>query len=167
MSLLLACSWWLSLVFILPMTTQPLSLGLCIMSLSISLCFLISFLATSWYAYILFLVYVGGLLVMFAYVSALIPNNMFSGHFFPIFMFLFIFFLGVFSTFYFMDFSSLSWQDLLASKKTRYHLGGFLMDPKTISITIILGLILLLNLIAVVKICNPSEKGSPLRPHKL
>nr|AOV83582.1 NADH dehydrogenase subunit 6 [Phasianella australis] len=166
MSLLLTCSWWLSLVFVLPMATQPLSLGLCIMSLSITLCLFISFSATSWYAYILFLIYVGGLLVMFAYVSALMPNNKFSGHFFPVLILLSLLFLMIFSALYFMDLSDLSWQNTLSATKARHHLGGFLMDPKTISITIILGLILLLNLVAVVKICNPSEKSGPLRPHK-
>ncbi|CAJ1129313.1 Hypothetical predicted protein (mitochondrion) [Octopus vulgaris] len=66
-----------SVVSLLIILIQPLSLGFMIMLVSIFMSILISFFIYSWYGYMLFLVYVGGLLVMFMYIISLIPNLIF------------------------------------------------------------------------------------------
>nr|YP_009487064.1 NADH dehydrogenase subunit 6 [Semisulcospira coreana]QVD40471.1 NADH dehydrogenase subunit 6 [Semisulcospira gottschei]BBB06411.1 NADH dehydrogenase subunit 6 [Semisulcospira coreana] len=145
---------------------QPLSLGLSIMFSTMFLCVLIAMYLSSWYGYILFLIYVGGLLVMFAYVAALSPNILFSG------MSAFLFFLSaqvlipviVFNS-VFLDTNNLSFlvgeQELMESMKI---LGIELASPSLISILVGLGVILLINLIVVVKICY--YQHGTLRPYK-
>nr|WOC29682.1 NADH dehydrogenase subunit 6 [Koreoleptoxis friniana] len=153
-------------VFLFPLMAQPLSLGLSIMFSTMFLCVLIAMHLSSWYAYILFLIYVGGLLVMFAYVAALSPNTLFSG------MGPFLFLLGtqalvpvvVFNS-AFLDTNNLSFlvgqRELMSSMKI---LGSELASPSLISILVGLGVILLINLVVVVKICY--YRHSMLRPYK-
>uniref|UniRef100_UPI0030FE0272 NADH dehydrogenase subunit 6 n=1 Tax=Thyasira tokunagai TaxID=3055801 RepID=UPI0030FE0272 len=57
---------------------HPFSLGAIMLLMSILLGGLISSLMGSWYGFILFLIFVGGLLVLFAYTCALTP--MFMGY---------------------------------------------------------------------------------------
>nr|YP_009738990.1 NADH dehydrogenase subunit 6 [Koreoleptoxis nodifila]QIC19430.1 NADH dehydrogenase subunit 6 [Koreoleptoxis nodifila] len=153
-------------VFLFPLMAQPLSLGLSIMLSTMFLCILIAMYLSSWYGYILFLIYVGGLLVMFAYVAALSPNILFSG------MGPFLFFLStqtlvpimVFNSI-FLDTNNLSFLagqlELTSSMKI---LGSELASPSLISILVGLGIILLINLVVVVKICY--YQHSTLRPYK-
>lgn len=67
---------WLRLILLI--IAQPISIGLVIIRLCLGGCILRGLLVTPWYGYILFLIYLGGLLVVFAYVSALIPNILFN-----------------------------------------------------------------------------------------
>merc|ERR1711976_644423 len=69
----------LSRVFLFPLINQPLRLGLAIMVSTILICLLTGMFLSSWYGFILFLIYVGGLLVIFAYVATLSPNTLFGG----------------------------------------------------------------------------------------
>nr|YP_009679854.1 NADH dehydrogenase subunit 6 [Timarete posteria]QDH12179.1 NADH dehydrogenase subunit 6 [Timarete posteria] len=55
--------------------TSPLTLGCSILILTLLFCCLSSALTLSWFTLILFLIYVGGLLIMFAYFVALSPNQ--------------------------------------------------------------------------------------------
>nr|YP_010381772.1 NADH dehydrogenase subunit 6 [Perotrochus quoyanus]UDL72160.1 NADH dehydrogenase subunit 6 [Perotrochus quoyanus] len=153
-----------AIMFLMPMMMQPLSLGLCVMLMSLFSCILIAFCVSSWFGYVLFLIYVGGLLVMFAYVSALAPNNFFSG-----FSSL-VLFLGVVSvlmlvsmTTYFKTSDFSVWSDLFSESKDRIVVGGLLISPSSISLMVALGAILLINLLAVVKVCY-YQKGA-LRVH--
>nr|QMP96517.1 NADH dehydrogenase subunit 6 [Bithynia leachii] len=152
-------------VLMFPLMAQPLSLGLNIMLATLFLCALSSMLISSWYAYILFLIYVGGLLVMFAYVASLTPNILFSN-----FNSLFLLILLLIPSFYvFYSYISLDlptlgslnqWMELNKLKKQ----GIQLTSSSQISILIALGIILLLNLIVVVKICY--YQHASLRPYK-
>ena len=100
---------------------------------------------------------------MFAYVAALSPNLLFKGRFF------FIFLLGitipVFRMFYYLTMGDLRFLSLLnqfiGSKGLKTQ-GIRLVSPRLISIYIRLGVILLLNLIVVVKVCYYQQ--APLRP---
>lgn len=56
----------------------PLSLGLWVLVLSISISILISTRFSSWFGFIIFLIYIGGILVMFAYFVAIQPNQQFN-----------------------------------------------------------------------------------------
>lgn len=67
-----------SLLLVVPLIQQPLSLGFAVLSLSFFLRVLVAGRFFSWYGFILFLIYVGGLLVLFSYVIVLTPNFAFS-----------------------------------------------------------------------------------------
>nr|YP_009318306.1 NADH dehydrogenase subunit 6 [Lunella granulata]AOZ71787.1 NADH dehydrogenase subunit 6 [Lunella granulata] len=164
MSVIITSSLCLSLILLLPTMTQPLSLGLCIMIYSVMASVLLGITMASWYSYVLFLVYVGGLLVMFAYVSALAPNNFFSS-LKSIFGFL-ISFIMILLTLFFLhtpDSSFLIWSDQLSLSKKNVSSGEMLINPSEASVIIFLGTILLINLLAVVKVCYYQQ--GPLRSH--
>lgn len=152
-----------SRVFIFPLIAQPLRLGLSIMISTLLICTLTAILLSSWYGYILFLIYVGGLLVIFAYVSALSPNVLFSSIgalvFFSI---LSILLIGVIYFYIFSDISILSYSDIFSQIKRLKIYGSQLVSPHTTSVLIGLGVILLVNLVVVVKICYYQQ--APLRP---
>nr|YP_009707857.1 NADH dehydrogenase subunit 6 [Pseudocleopatra dartevellei]QEU52726.1 NADH dehydrogenase subunit 6 [Pseudocleopatra dartevellei] len=149
-----------------PLMAQPLSLGLSIMISTMFFCVLVGLYLSSWYGYILFLIYVGGLLVMFAYVAALSPNVLFGG------ANSFLFFMGaqvfipiiMFNSIFLDSGNLLPFPGQHSSLITMKTLGTELVSPSFISILISLGLILLINLIVVVKICY--YQYGTLRPYK-
>ena len=156
----------LSSVFIFPLIGQPLRLGLAIMISTLFICVITATYLSSWYGFILFLIYVGGLLVIFAYVATLSPNTLFGSA-------RAVFFLGgaqlilppiLFFT-SFLDFNTLrSSKSAIADLMFLKTCGVQLVSPITISILISLGLILLINLVVVVKICYYQQRA--LRPYK-
>lgn len=64
-----------SLSIALILAQSPLSLGLSILILSLLLAFSINFSLLSWFSFLIFLIYIGGILVIFAYFAALQPNQ--------------------------------------------------------------------------------------------
>nr|YP_010735470.1 NADH dehydrogenase subunit 6 [Deroceras laeve]WEI33061.1 NADH dehydrogenase subunit 6 [Deroceras laeve] len=60
---------------------NPMMIGILLLALSFLMVVQIGFLISSWYAYILFLVYVGGLLVMFIYICMISSNLQLGGFF--------------------------------------------------------------------------------------
>nr|YP_009383944.1 NADH dehydrogenase subunit 6 [Conus quercinus]ARS74443.1 NADH dehydrogenase subunit 6 [Conus quercinus]QDP70826.1 NADH dehydrogenase subunit 6 [Conus quercinus] len=163
MSSLLIITFTFSALLILPMMTQPLSLGLFIMISTLFMCLVSGMTSSTWYGYILFLIYVGGLLVMFAYVAALSPNILF-GKITPLFSMMSFFpFLFVFFYFYPLKDSSYFSFDMFFSKFMYLKMYGVeLISPCMISILIGLGTVLLINLIVVAKICYYQQAS--LRP---
>lgn len=152
-------------VLIFPLITQPLSLGLSIILATLFLCILRRILISRWYAYILFLIYVGGLLVIFAYVASLAPNILFRNLNSIIILLLLL--IPRFYVFYSrnsLDIPTLrslnQWINLNKLKSQ----GIELTSSFQISILIALGIILLLNLIVVVKICW--HRHASFRPYK-
>nr|QTF74769.1 NADH dehydrogenase subunit 6 [Bufonaria perelegans] len=165
MSALILFTMAASSMLLLPLMAQPLSLGLVIMFATLMMCSISAMLLSSWYGYILFLIYVGGLLVMFAYVAALSPNVLFgSGS--PLFFFGFMFILlgTVMFLYPLVDFSSLNYLNLYSGHKFLKMYGTEMVSPQMISILIGLGVILLINLVVVVKICY--YQHASLRPFK-
>ena len=160
---LILTSMRVSRVFMFPLMAQPLSLGLSIMVSSLFLCTLTALTLSSWYAYILFLIYVGGLLVIFAYVAALSPNVLFSGSG-PLFFFIstFTLLLGLLYLVPFPDLATLRSIEAVPVIKTLKSYGCQLVSEGSAFILIGLGLILLINLVAVVKICY--YQHASLRP---
>ena len=160
---LILTSMGVSRVFMFPLIAQPLSLGLSIIISSLFLCTLTALTLSSWYAYILFLIYVGGLLGIFAYVAALSPNVLFRGGG-PLLFFVstFILLLALLYTSPFPDLTILSSVENAATTKTLKRYGSQLVSEGSAFILIGLGLILLINLVAVVKICY--YQHASLRP---
>nr|YP_010713581.1 NADH dehydrogenase subunit 6 [Naria helvola]WDA98713.1 NADH dehydrogenase subunit 6 [Naria helvola] len=165
MTALIMLVFSLASLLMLPLMAQPLSLGLAIMISTLLMCSLTSMMLSSWYGYILFLIYVGGLLVMFAYVAALSPNLLFgSGSPLLFFLMLLIPLTMVFYFYPIKDFSMMSTIDTYSELKYLKSYGTELISPESVSILIGLGVILLLNLIVVVKICY--YQHASLRPFK-
>lgn len=64
----------LTLICMIPLISHPLVLGLGVLGVASVVSVFICKLIISWFGYSLFLVYVGGVLVMFSYVVVLSPN---------------------------------------------------------------------------------------------
>nr|YP_010580820.1 NADH dehydrogenase subunit 6 [Coralliophila richardi]UZT26953.1 NADH dehydrogenase subunit 6 [Coralliophila richardi] len=137
----------------LPTMLQPLSLGLMLVIATLFMCVTSAILLSSWYAYILYLIYVGGLLVMFAYIAALSPNILFKKVRLSILVVLLVIFLFIFS-WQFMDSSYLASYDSHFQDMKYFKMYSVeVVSPEVTSVLIGLGAILLLNLIVVAKIC--------------
>lgn len=156
MFLLTLLALFLSLVLTLPLPATPLTLGVWILSLSITTSCLICLTLSSWIRIIVILIYIGGLNVLFAYFIATMPNqHLFSK---PLFNSQISLFFLILSNFLFMKPAFLfRAQTNLAITKLSF---GF-----NRAIFLFIALILFLALIAVVKIA--SRHNGPLRPFTL
>nr|APB92054.1 NADH dehydrogenase subunit 6 [Montfortula punctata] len=152
----------------LPMLSAPLSLGLIVIMLSGVMCLLIGLTPSSWYGYILFLIYIGGLLVMFIYVSAITPNVVFTS---SIGISVSVVILWVSVSCYLLLFSNMSGMlgeifGFVESGRIYGLFGGdVLAGPKVVVLLVILGVVLLMNLVAAVVVCV-SRGGGALRRHE-
>nr|YP_009254370.1 NADH dehydrogenase subunit 6 [Caridina cf. nilotica HMG-2016]ANC75343.1 NADH dehydrogenase subunit 6 [Caridina cf. nilotica HMG-2016] len=69
----------ISLSILFTQTTHPLALGMTLLIQTVIICGTTSMLAkTTWFSYILFLIFLGAMLVLFIYVASLAPNEAFS-----------------------------------------------------------------------------------------
>nr|YP_002791082.1 NADH dehydrogenase subunit 6 [Onchidella celtica]AAR21545.2 NADH dehydrogenase subunit 6 [Onchidella celtica] len=66
------------LMMMFPVMGSPLSLGGTLVLVSFALVSVVALISSTWYGYILFLVYVGGLLVLFIYVCMVSSNYPFT-----------------------------------------------------------------------------------------
>nr|YP_010988632.1 NADH dehydrogenase subunit 6 [Anaspides clarkei]WOR80924.1 NADH dehydrogenase subunit 6 [Anaspides clarkei] len=160
-------TFFLSLIFL--MTNHPLSMGL---TLLIQTCFIcvtsgITNL-TFWFSYILFLIFLGGMLVLFIYVASLASNEMFKISF--SFLFLISFFLMLFLIFFmFSDFLMFYINSLnmghsflnFSYQPLGQDLISFIYSPSIMFYTLFMVFYLLLTLIIAVKITNNFQ--GPLR----
>nr|YP_010944800.1 NADH dehydrogenase subunit 6 [Pyroteuthis margaritifera]WMC20916.1 NADH dehydrogenase subunit 6 [Pyroteuthis margaritifera] len=166
MSLLFVTSVGFSLSSVCLMVIQPLSLGFMLMIMTLCMSSLVGLITFSWYGYLLFLVYIGGLLVMFMYVISLIPNFIFLSS--KVFIYLIIIFFGFFMMNYFVTkmYMSVDMKDLFLLDYTFMSMGGasMIMMYDNFLCYLLLGMILLFILISVVKICYYCE--GPLRVFK-
>nr|AMP43778.1 NADH dehydrogenase subunit 6 [Rhagio sp. KW-2016] len=65
--------------FIFTQMTHPLAMGLVLLMQTLLICLITGlFTKTFWFSYILFLIFLGGMLVLFIYVTSLASNEMFS-----------------------------------------------------------------------------------------
>nr|WKU83996.1 NADH dehydrogenase subunit 6 [Matsumyia nigrofacies] len=65
--------------FIFMQMNHPLSMGMLLLIQTILICGITGLMAKSfWFSYILFLIFIGGMLVLFIYVTSLASNEMFS-----------------------------------------------------------------------------------------
>nr|ARH56132.1 NADH dehydrogenase subunit 6 [Pseudunio marocanus] len=76
-TLLLCLSVWALLLSNLFLLVHPLLLTINVLMLALTTCLSLNSLST-WYAYMLFMVFVGGLLVIFTYIASLAPNAIFA-----------------------------------------------------------------------------------------
>nr|YP_010944782.1 NADH dehydrogenase subunit 6 [Mastigoteuthis agassizii]WMC20880.1 NADH dehydrogenase subunit 6 [Mastigoteuthis agassizii]WMC20970.1 NADH dehydrogenase subunit 6 [Mastigoteuthis agassizii] len=166
MSLLFMVSVGFSLSSVCLMVIQPLSLGFMLMMVMLCVSVLVGMVTFSWYGYLLFLVYIGGLLVMFMYVISLIPNLIFlSSKVFSYFFFIFFGFI-IMNFFVTKDLVSVDMKDLSLLDYSSVSMGGstMIMMYDNFTCYLLLGVVLLFVLISVVKICYYCE--GPLRVFK-
>nr|ATA58353.1 NADH dehydrogenase subunit 6 [Pseudempusa pinnapavonis] len=156
MNLLLKASLMLKMFFLF--LNHPLSMGFILLLQTLNLCLISGFMSMSfWFSYILLLIYLGGMLVLFMYVTSLASNEMF----FYSNKILLIFFLFpiIFSVIYLLNFNLTL--NLCESMDNYMNLNllsnNFLLKMYNQPINMIMILIasyLFLTLIAVVKIIN-------------
>nr|YP_010463341.1 NADH dehydrogenase subunit 6 [Rusicada privata]UUJ37869.1 NADH dehydrogenase subunit 6 [Rusicada privata]WCO87242.1 NADH dehydrogenase subunit 6 [Rusicada privata] len=145
---------------------NPLSMGLMILIQTLLICLLSGMLIkTYWFSYILFLTFMGGLLVLFIYVSSIASNELFKPSFnlkltFMISMFLIMFII-------YMYYNNMFWMNLLTNSdmdnflNLNYYFNNEnkmnlskLYNNQTFMIMLMLIIYLFITLIAIVKITN-------------
>lgn len=133
--------------------TNPFSMAINILIIALTTSSLYALIHSSWLGFLLFLIYVGGMLVIFSYFLAIMPNQQqFSIALIKIpILSLCLFLLTIFSM---ADIWVTSIPNSLA-------LTNIIFSPNNVPILIILVLILLFTIITVIKTCK-LEKG-PLR----
>lgn len=146
----------LSLTSLLLLTTSPLPLGAIILFLALRVSLLFTTLSSSWFRITIFLIYVGGLLVIFIYFAALAPNTQISlRHTLPIITFIISLSFPIIVLFNPIISATSLFPPLLKNIT-------ILFTPTNIYLLLFLSLLLFFILIAVVKIS--SLTAGPLRP---
>uniref|UniRef100_UPI0031F41919 NADH dehydrogenase subunit 6 n=1 Tax=Loimia medusa TaxID=167822 RepID=UPI0031F41919 len=154
----LIMSMAMAFAFTLPLMFTPVTLGVWIFLLALMTASLVTFFTSSWFGLILFIIYVGGMLVMFSYFVATAPNQKLS-LILPFSLFLLIFMI---SFLLFLSNPSLLFLSPSLMAPSIHNSFAFLYLPKNIPSLIFLASLLLLALILVVKVA--SRKAGPLRP---
>jgi len=155
MTLSIITCLFLSLIFSLVLATSPLLLGLWILLISLSFTSLLRLVSASWLAIFLFLIYVGGLLVIFSYFVALVPNQILERN--NILLILLITFTAL--IFILIKTPILFPIEITTLPQTPI---AALYYPTNIPILTFLAITLFFALVAVVKIC--AKSNAPLRP---
>nr|AWB98755.1 NADH dehydrogenase subunit 6 [Anopheles parvus]AWB99080.1 NADH dehydrogenase subunit 6 [Anopheles parvus] len=151
---------------------HPLSMGLMLLVQTFLTCLITSiYVKTFWFSYILFLIFLGGMLILFIYVTSLSSNEMFSMSFNLVMLTLLIFFIST-TLFLFMD-KSLMDQFILNMETQKMSNLTNLINENILSlnkmynfptniITLLLINYLFLTLLVTVKITK--KFYGPLRP---
>nr|YP_010326918.1 NADH dehydrogenase subunit 6 [Anomis mesogona]UNP54167.1 NADH dehydrogenase subunit 6 [Anomis mesogona] len=145
---------------------NPLSMGLMILIQTLLICLLSGMLIkTYWFSYILFLTFMGGLLVLFIYVSSIASNELFKPSFNLKLMFMIYLPMTFFIMYLLID--NLFWMNLSMNSDMFNFLSlnfffnnenkmslNKLYNNQTFMIMLMLVIYLFITLIAVVKITN-------------
>nr|YP_009024435.1 NADH dehydrogenase subunit 6 [Luehdorfia taibai]AGQ18551.1 NADH dehydrogenase subunit 6 [Luehdorfia taibai] len=156
---------------------HPLSMGLLILIQTMLTCLLSGMMInTYWFSYILFIVFLGGLLVLFIYMSSIASNELFNINFFNKMIIMLFFMLSFLIMFMFMY--NLNWLNFFFNLEMNnmYNLFIFfnnenkinlskLYNNQTYMMLMMLIIYLFITLVAVVKITNIFF--GPLRPSNL
>nr|YP_010234008.1 NADH dehydrogenase subunit 6 [Rectidens sumatrensis]QTA71717.1 NADH dehydrogenase subunit 6 [Rectidens sumatrensis] len=157
--LLSTLSFYAMLSMTLPM--HPLSLGMMILLLAFINCTTIASISP-WYAYLLFFIFIGGMLVMFAYIASLSPNMVFSinSQLMPTIVTIFSL---IFLTNPGLTFNMPTNQELkLSLASMNQYVSSLYLQNGNMCLTV-LACLLLFTMIIVVKLCKP--KMGALRPY--
>nr|YP_010329769.1 NADH dehydrogenase subunit 6 [Cleora fraterna]UNP54491.1 NADH dehydrogenase subunit 6 [Cleora fraterna] len=147
---------------------HPLSIGLMILMQTLLLCLLSGMLIkTYWFSYILFLTFLGGLLVLFIYVSSIASNEMFNLTMNMKFMLMMLMIIIMLTQIYFFISKNINWLNLsnnitdndnllkmmFFNNENKINLNK-LYNNHTYMIMIMLVIYLFISLVAIVKITN-------------
>nr|YP_010329964.1 NADH dehydrogenase subunit 6 [Nyctemera adversata]UNP54876.1 NADH dehydrogenase subunit 6 [Nyctemera adversata]WIL07545.1 NADH dehydrogenase subunit 6 [Nyctemera adversata] len=163
--MLLSYSIMFTSLFMLSLS-NPLSMGLMILIQTLLVCLISGMLIkTYWFSYILFLTLLGGLLVLFIYVSSIASNELFKPSFNFKIIFIFIMFLMMMMIYMYMynlfwmnlsfnsDMNNFFLFDIFINNENKINLNK-LYNNQNYMIMLMLMIYLFITLIAVVKITN-------------
>uniref|UniRef100_UPI00300205C4 NADH dehydrogenase subunit 6 n=1 Tax=Parotis marinata TaxID=1375935 RepID=UPI00300205C4 len=152
--------------FFMLFLSHPLSMGLMILIQTMLICLISGImLSTYWFSYILFLTFLGGLLVLFIYLSSVASNEMFSTSFnMKMMFFMSFFFICILSL---ISINNLKWLNfninmemnnffnmlMFFNNENKINLSK-LYNNQTFLIMMMLIIYLFITLIAMVKITN-------------
>nr|YP_010615460.1 NADH dehydrogenase subunit 6 [Abisara chela]WAT94130.1 NADH dehydrogenase subunit 6 [Abisara chela] len=153
---------------------HPLSMGMMILIQTLILCLMSGMMInTYWFSYILFLTFLGGLLVLFIYVSSIASNEMFNFSMNNKMFFIALFLLMMLMSIFFMN--NLNWMNINFNNEMINFFYSFLFmnnenninltklyNEQTYFLMLMMIIYLFITLIAVVKITNIFF--GPLRP---
>nr|YP_010419954.1 NADH dehydrogenase subunit 6 [Anopheles ziemanni]YP_010419980.1 NADH dehydrogenase subunit 6 [Anopheles coustani]QNM40270.1 NADH dehydrogenase subunit 6 [Anopheles coustani] len=158
--------------FIFMQMKHPLSMGLMLLIQTFLTCLLTGiYVKTFWFSYVLFLIFLGGMLILFIYVTSLSSNEMFSMSF-SLTIISFIMFMFMMTIFFIMD-KSLTEQFISNMEMEKISMMNNLINENILSlnkmynfptnlITLLLINYLFLTLLVTVKITK--KFYGPLRP---
>ncbi len=132
---------------------NPLTIGLLILFLALILSVTFSLSISSWVALLIFLIYIGGILVIFSYFVAITPNQNLSA---------IVLINTLFSSIFVLAFISYILNMLTPLNINYITQTNIIYEKYNIPVLIILALILLFTIVVVVKV-SIHNKG-PLRP---
>ncbi len=132
---------------------NPLTIGLLILFLALILSVTFSLSISSWVALLIFLIYIGGMLVIFSYFVAITPNQNLSA---------IVLINTLFSSIFVLAFISYALNMLTPLNINYITQTNIIYEKYNIPVLIILALILLFTIVVVVKV-SIHNKG-PLRP---
>nr|YP_010567878.1 NADH dehydrogenase subunit 6 [Lasmigona complanata]UZC55587.1 NADH dehydrogenase subunit 6 [Lasmigona complanata] len=160
MTLMIISTMWAYTMLSMTLPMHPLPLGIMVLLLAFLNCALIATISP-WYSYMLFFIFIGGMLVMFAYIASLSPNMTFSINSPLMPLSLTIFSLLNFKSMKLTSDYQTNTNINFSVKDTTQALSSLYMQNGIICV-IILACMLLYALVASVKICKP--KSGALRP---
>nr|WNG77936.1 NADH dehydrogenase subunit 6 [Elephantomyia inulta] len=150
--------------FIFLQMNHPLAMGLMLLIQTFLVCAFTGLMAkTFWFSYVLFLIFLGGMLVLFIYMTSLASNEMFSLSMklsmISIMLFILFMMIMIFTDFSLINFLSLNQEMMLSLNKSNYTLENSINLNKlynfpTNILTLLLITYLFLTLIIIVKISN-------------
>nr|BCJ04111.1 NADH dehydrogenase subunit 6 [Metaphire hilgendorfi] len=135
------------------LSTTPIMLGINILIMALLLSVTLASSMSSWYAFLVFLIYVGGMLVMFAYFLALAPNQQMPTKSNVMYALMTLIILTTVAI--------ITDTKIFISQEMNQD-SAYLYSVSTSPILIMLSLTLFLTMVIVVKLTNRS--GGPLRP---
>nr|YP_010326905.1 NADH dehydrogenase subunit 6 [Eligma narcissus]UNP54153.1 NADH dehydrogenase subunit 6 [Eligma narcissus] len=151
--------------FMMLFLNNPLSMGIMILIQTLLTCLISGMMIkTYWFSYILFLTFLGGLLVLFIYVSSIASNEIFSNSFNLKYTFLIFILMIIFTSMIF--FNNIKWMNLSFNEDmTNLKLIFFfnnenkinlnkLYNNQTFLMMMMMMIYLFITLIATVKIIN-------------
>nr|UYI30950.1 NADH dehydrogenase subunit 6 [Ceratosoma sp. HG0001] len=133
-----------SLIFCFPLFKNPVSMVFMLVGISLFLVSMISLFSSFWFSYILFLVYVGGLLVLFIYICLVSSNYPFKFSFHGL--------VFGFTLAFLLSFFSKTCLDTKFLGSGSWINGESLLESSNISIFLFLAVLLLIMLLVVVRI---------------
>nr|AIW65000.1 NADH dehydrogenase subunit 6 [Celenna sp. MT-2014] len=157
-----------SISIIMIFLNHPLSIGLMILLQTLLMCLISGMLIkTYWYSYILFLTFLGGLLVLFIYVSSVASNELFNLSFKIKMIIILLILLLIMNQIYMILYKNLNWMNLSNNMSNNDNLMKMtffnnenkinlnkLYNNHTYLMMMMLMIYLFISLIAIVKITN-------------